>query len=116
MAVAVVVIIVVASIRRDNFQSMVRRDELLNARRAGRGHPAAHSLISPHELDVPYKPKAPFFVKAQWGRSIRLYFSIEQRGFAFRKPESVFRSVRNVALGVSRKGPPFFVRQDGAVR
>ena len=50
MAVAVVVIIVVAAIRRDNFQSMVRRDELLNG-----VEPAAEPphLISPAELDVP---------------------------------------------------------------
>lgn len=50
MAVAVVVIIVVAAIRRDNFQSMVQRDELLNG-----VEPAAEPphLISPAELDVP---------------------------------------------------------------
>ena len=50
VAVAVFVIIVVAAIRRDNFQSMVRRDELLNG-----VEPAAEPphLISPAELDVP---------------------------------------------------------------
>lgn len=48
--VAVVVIIVVAAIRRDNFKSMVLRDEMLNGVRPTE-EPAR--LISPAGLDVP---------------------------------------------------------------
>lgn len=50
VAVAVVVIIVVAALHRDNFQSMVQRDEMLNG-----VEPTAEPsrLISPANLDVP---------------------------------------------------------------
>lgn len=48
--VAVVVIIVVAAIRRDNFRSMLLRDEMLNGVQPTE-EPAR--LISPAELDVP---------------------------------------------------------------
>lgn len=50
VAVAVVVIIVVAAVKRNNFKSMVERDELLNGVEPS-GEP--RRLISPAELDVP---------------------------------------------------------------
>lgn len=54
VAVAVIVIIVVAAVRRDNFRSMVLRDEQLNG-----VDPTAEPphLISPAELDVPAEGK-----------------------------------------------------------
>ena len=48
VAVAVIVIIVVAAVRRDNFRSMVLRDEMLTEEPS--------RLISPAELDVPAEP------------------------------------------------------------
>lgn len=50
VAVAVIVIIVVAAVRRDNFRSMVLRDEMLNGVRPTE---EPSRLISPAELDVP---------------------------------------------------------------
>lgn len=50
VAVAVVVIVVVAAVRRDNFRSMVERDERLNGVEPTE-QPAR--LLSPEELDVP---------------------------------------------------------------
>ena len=57
VAVAVIVIIVVAAVRRDNFRSMVLRDEMLNGVRPTE---EPSRLISPAELpaesDVPAEP------------------------------------------------------------
>ena len=53
VAVAVIVIIVVAAVRRDNFRSMVLRDEMLNGVRPTE---EPSRLISPAELDVPVEP------------------------------------------------------------
>ena len=50
VAVAVIVVVVVAAVRRNNFRSMVLRDEMLNGVRPTE-EPAR--LISPAELDVP---------------------------------------------------------------
>ena len=50
VAVAVIVFVVVAAVRRNNFQSMVVRDEMLDGVQPTAEPP---HLISPAELDVP---------------------------------------------------------------
>ncbi len=62
VAVAVIVIIVVAAVRRDNFRSMVLRDEMLNGVRPTE---EPSRLISPAELDVPAELPAESDVPAE---------------------------------------------------